>query len=129
VAAKKKEPKVSKFQRSQIETEALRDYVPKEMRALFDHLISLAKHSHSAGYPKRAGQELAHARKLAKKPDAQDLSPAKWQVHFQSAAQHARDPNAWSVHSEIYSKKPSAEAHAARIRAAEPGMRAKVVFV
>ena len=68
MAAKKKEAKVSKFQRSQIETAALRDYVPKDMRPLFDHLLSLAKHSHSVGYPKRAGQELAHARKLAKRP-------------------------------------------------------------
>lgn len=64
-----KKAAVSIYDRSLIQTTALRDYVPKDMRALFDHLISLAKHSHSVGYPARAGRELLHARKLAKKPD------------------------------------------------------------
>ncbi len=67
MAAKKKAAKVSKYDRSLIETTAVRDFVPKDMRALFDHLIVLAKHSHSVGYAKRAGIELAHARKLAKR--------------------------------------------------------------
>lgn len=72
---KPKTPKPSKYERSVIETKALRDYVPKDLRALFDHLISLAAHSHKVGYPKRAGQELAHARKLAAKPESVNLSP------------------------------------------------------
>lgn len=58
---------VTKYEKSLIETKALRPYVPSDMRALFDHLISLAAHSHKSGYPKRAGRELLHARKLAKK--------------------------------------------------------------
>jgi hypothetical protein len=57
----------TQYEKSLAATKALRDYVPKEMRALFDHLIVLAQSSHK-NYPKRAGRELAHARKLAKKP-------------------------------------------------------------
>lgn len=38
----------------------------KDLRALFDHLLSLAADSHARGYAKRAGIELLHARKLAK---------------------------------------------------------------
>lgn len=59
--------KISQYEKSVIETNAVRDFVPADLRALFDHLIKLAAASHKAGYPKRAGQELAHARKLAKR--------------------------------------------------------------
>ncbi len=120
---------VTKFEKSQIETATLREYVPKEMRALFDHLLELAKHSHKSGYPKRAGQELAHARKLAKKPGAQDSSPAKYQVQFRSAEQAKRHPSAWSVLSEVYKSKANAEEHARRIQRSEAGMQTRVVFV
>jgi hypothetical protein len=58
----------SQYEKSKAATEALRPYVPADMKPLFDHLIKLAAHSHKVGYPKRAGIELAHARKLAKKP-------------------------------------------------------------
>lgn len=60
--------KVSQYDRRVIETKALRGYVPQKMRPLFDHLLELAAHSHKSGYAKRAGRELAHARKLAAKP-------------------------------------------------------------
>lgn len=58
---------VSKYEKSVIETKAVRPYVPSDLRPLFDHCIKLAAASHKAGYPKRAGRELLHARKLAKK--------------------------------------------------------------
>lgn len=58
----------TQYEKSLAATRAVRDYVPREMRPLFDHLIVLAGSSHKAGYAKRAGIELAHARKLAKKP-------------------------------------------------------------
>jgi len=70
MATKKKVAKVSKYDRSLIETQAVRDFVPRDMRPLFDHLIVLAKDSHKAGYAKRSGRELAHARKLAKRPSS-----------------------------------------------------------
>jgi hypothetical protein len=60
---------VTKFERSLIETEALRPRILPQFRSLFDHLIDMAKHSHK-NYPKRAGQELAHARKLLKHGEA-----------------------------------------------------------
>jgi hypothetical protein len=67
MATKKKAApkKPSKFEASLIATEALKPCVAKDMLALFNHSIELAKHSHRVGYPKRAGIELAHARKLA----------------------------------------------------------------
>jgi hypothetical protein len=58
--------KISQYEKSVIETKAVRDFVPADLRPLFDHLLSLAASSHKAGYAKRAGRELAHARKLAK---------------------------------------------------------------
>jgi len=64
-----KVPKLTQYEKSLVATKAVRDFVPKDLRPLFDHCISLAAHSHKAGYPKRAGIELAHARKLAKKPE------------------------------------------------------------
>jgi hypothetical protein len=70
-----KAPKVSKFQKSYLQTEGMRPFVPKDMLALFDHLLSLAKHSHSVGSAKRAGQELAHARKIALKGGAPKPEP------------------------------------------------------
>lgn len=57
---------MSKFQESLIRTAAMRSRVPREMVPLFDHLINLAKHSHSVKYPKRAGIELRKARRLAR---------------------------------------------------------------
>lgn len=62
---KAKTAKISKFERSLIETEGLKVAVAADMRSLFEHCIELARDSHKRGYPKRAGQELAHARKLA----------------------------------------------------------------
>lgn len=58
---------VSKWEKSLIETAAVRPFVKKDLLPLFDHCIVLAKDSHKRGYAKRAGQELLHARKLAKK--------------------------------------------------------------
>lgn len=60
-----KKPKISQYEKSLIETRAVRKYVPADLRPLFDHLIKLAEHSHKVGYPKQAGRELRHARKLA----------------------------------------------------------------
>lgn len=58
---------MSKFQESLIRTAAMRSRVPRDMRPLFDHLIRLAKHSHSNPlYAMRAGRELRKARKLAR---------------------------------------------------------------
>lgn len=57
----------TQYEKSVIATKAVREFVPADLRALFDHLLKLAAHSHKSGYPKRAGQELAHARKLAKR--------------------------------------------------------------
>ena len=74
MAAKQKQPKVSKFQKSYLQTEGMRPFVPKDMLPLFDHLLSLAKSS-ATNYPKRAGQELAHARKIALKGGAPKPEP------------------------------------------------------
>ncbi len=67
----KKAAKVSTYDRRLIETRALRDYVPSDRRPLFDHLLTLAQDSAKRGNAKRAGRELAHARKLAAKPAAE----------------------------------------------------------
>ena len=67
---KAKAAKISKYDRSVIETTALRPYVPADLRALFDHCLKLAAHSHKGGYAARAGRELLHARKLAVAPPA-----------------------------------------------------------
>ena len=57
---------MSKFQESLIRTAAMRSRVPSDMRPLFDHLVNLAKHSHSNPlHAKRAGRELRKARRLA----------------------------------------------------------------
>lgn len=57
---------MSKFQESLIRTAAMRSRVPRNMRPLFDHLVHLAKDSHrNPLYAKRAGRELAKARRLA----------------------------------------------------------------
>lgn len=129
MAAKKraaKKPKLSQYEKSVIETRALRDFVPKDMRPLFDHLIALAADSHRAGYAKRSGRELAHARKLARDPE-------RYQVQFRSREQAERSKAAgrddWSTLSEIYRVKANAEEHADRIRRSEPGMQAHVVAV
>lgn len=61
------------YQHSLQQTQALRQYVPTDMRPLFDHCIVLAKDSHKSGYAKRAGRELLHARKLARPPE--DYAP------------------------------------------------------
>lgn len=126
---KAKAPKISKYDRSVIETKALRPYVPKDLRALFDHCLSLAAHSHKSGYAARAGRELQHARKLAKPPGAQDFSPLRYQVQFQSALQHARAPDDWSHLQETYKNRAGAEEHAKRIQASEAGMRVRVVAI
>lgn len=52
------EDKVSEVARMRFDVEPT--FVP-----LFDHMITLARHSQSVGYPQRAGQELAKARKIA----------------------------------------------------------------
>lgn len=61
---------VTKFERSMIETEALKKRVLPEFRPLFNHLIEMAKHMHKQGYPKIAGQHLAKARGLLKHGEA-----------------------------------------------------------
>jgi len=67
MAAKK--AKISKFEESLLRTEGLRDAVAVDMRPLFDHILELARDSHKHGYVKRAGIELAKARRY---------SEAKW---------------------------------------------------
>jgi hypothetical protein len=61
---------VSKWDRSLIETEALKPRVLPEFRPLFNHLIELAKDAHKRGSFKRAGRELLMARKLLKHGEA-----------------------------------------------------------
>lgn len=58
--------KLSTYDKSLQKTMALRSKVVPDLRALFDHLLALSADSHKRGYFKRAGIELAHARKLAK---------------------------------------------------------------
>lgn len=60
-----KTAKISKFEESVLKTIGLREAVATDMRPLFDHIIELARHSHKVGYAKRAGQELAKARRYA----------------------------------------------------------------
>ena len=79
------------------------------MRPLFDHLLSLAKHSHSVGYPKRAGQELAHARKL-------DTAPAaRFQVQKYFAHPTGKGGK-WGNVGEVWSSRAHADEYADRIR-------------
>jgi hypothetical protein len=73
--AAKKQPKISKFQKSYLQTEGMRPFVPKDMLPLFDHLLKLAKNSHEHGHAKAAGQELLHARKIALKAGAPKPEP------------------------------------------------------
>lgn len=61
-----KTTKRSAFELSRIRTRLVKNEVPKDLWPLFNHLIKLAEDSHKHGYVKRAGIELAHARKLAK---------------------------------------------------------------
>jgi hypothetical protein len=55
----------SRYETRRAETLALRDTCPAIFLPLFDHCVSLAASSHAHGYPQRAGQELAAARKAA----------------------------------------------------------------
>ena len=59
MAAKK--AKLTQYEKSVIATKAVRDFVPKDLRSLFDHCINLAAASHKAGYAKRAGIEIGRA--------------------------------------------------------------------
>lgn len=52
------------------ELRKLRTQVPKDLRPLFNHVIKLSIDSTKRGYCARAGQELRHAKKLAKMPAA-----------------------------------------------------------
>lgn len=108
MAARKKEPKVSQYQKSLIATQAVKDFVPKNLLPLFNHMISLAKHSHSVGYPKRAGRELLHARKLATKPE-------RWQV--QKFYKHPTGKGGkWGNVGEVWNDRANADEYAARIK-------------
>lgn len=62
---------VTKWEKSLIETEALRPRILPEFRSLFNHLIDLAKDAHKRGSFKRSGRELAMARRLLKHGEAQ----------------------------------------------------------
>lgn len=53
------------YETSRTATLALRAACAPIFLPLFDHCVSLAAHSHASGYPQRAGQELAKARKVA----------------------------------------------------------------
>lgn len=66
--------KGSKFRSSLKKTRGMRRKVPKDLRPLFDHCVNMAisTHEHSEepgrGYlAKRAGLDLLHARRLAKR--------------------------------------------------------------
>ena len=61
---------VTKWDRSLIETEGLRSRILPEFRPLFNHLIELAKDARKRGSYKRAGRELAMARRLLKHGEA-----------------------------------------------------------
>lgn len=62
----KRKKKRSVYKMSRIKTRLVKSRVPKPLLPLFNHIIKLADSSHKNGYAKRAGIELAHARKLAK---------------------------------------------------------------
>jgi hypothetical protein len=61
---------VTKWDRSLIETEALKPRILPEFRPLFLHLIVLAKDAHKRKSFKQAGRELAMARRLLKHGEA-----------------------------------------------------------
>ena len=65
-AKRKVKGRKTKFQKSLATTLKLRSKVKKKFRPLFDHIINLSAHSHTVGYPQRAGIELKQARKIAK---------------------------------------------------------------
>jgi hypothetical protein len=54
------------YEMSRIKTRAMKSDVPRDLWPLFDHMFVLAADSHKRGYVKRAGIELAHARRLAR---------------------------------------------------------------
>lgn len=57
------------------DAQAVRSHVSPEFHPLFDHLLSLARHSAKSGYAQRAGQEVAKAKRMAAKyPAARDRS-------------------------------------------------------
>lgn len=58
-------PRPTKFEQSMHLTLGYRRDVKKDLLPLFDHAVSLARDSHAHGYYKRAGRELAYARRLA----------------------------------------------------------------
>jgi len=60
----------SKYQLSRIKTRAMKHKVPKDLLPLFNHCVRMAEHAHKSGYPKRAGLDLLHARRLAKYGDS-----------------------------------------------------------
>lgn len=58
---------ISKYERSRLDTIAMRDRCPKDLRPLFDHCLNLAADAHKRGHAKRAGLDLLHARRLVQK--------------------------------------------------------------
>lgn len=59
--------KLTTYEKSLQKTLAMRGEVARDLLPLFDHLLNLSADSHKRGYFKRAGIELAHARKLTRK--------------------------------------------------------------
>lgn len=57
---------LTKFERSLKATAKIRSKVSKDLHPLFDHILVLALDSHSRGYFKRSGIELAKARRLTR---------------------------------------------------------------
>ena len=57
---------LSKYDKSLLATVALRDDVKAEFKPLFEHCLNLAADAHRRGNFKRAGMDLAHARKVAR---------------------------------------------------------------
>lgn len=62
----KRHKKRTVYQKSRIRTRLLKKDVSKDLLPLYNHCLKLAEDSHKRGYFKRAGIELAYARKLAK---------------------------------------------------------------
>lgn len=57
----------TKYEKSLATTKAMRPKVPAEFLPLFDHCLNLAADAHRRGNFKRAGMDLAYARRIVTK--------------------------------------------------------------
>lgn len=83
MAAKRKPPRLSTVEKSLIQAEGLREYLPKNQLAIFNHLLKEARDAIAARDTKRAGRHLAHGRKMVRdvlkqKYRVQQFEDGKW---------------------------------------------------